>query len=218
MTKYSDEDRALIAIHEAGHAVIGVRFGWPLRYVTLKARAEGAHAQAKYADREVATTTWDMMAGAAAGALAQDIASGCLDRQWITEGSEPDFEEIRELARFTRDAWRGGRARPSRGLSKRATVRQIAAAAWIDTHRMVTADWGAILAVAEALLRSRRALTGRQVRGLVHAADTVATPAHAHMAADFWPAWFMPGGWWGTQLRTPAASAGGVQLTVGAAG
>ena len=75
-------------------------------------------------------------------------------------------------------------------------MRQIAVVAWADTFRRVVADYGAILAVADALLRSRRALTGSVIRGLVEGAATVEPPPHAHFAETFWPPRFMPTGAW----------------------
>jgi hypothetical protein len=190
------------AIHEAGHAVIALRHRLPIKYVTLRSRTPDSAAHVRFQDYTVVLTTWVDMVLSAAGPLAEDIATGCRDRLYVTEGALADFEDFRESARYTRTALRRG-ARPDRdrGLSPRSTVRQIAAAAWADTYRLVVADYGAILAVADALLDSRRALTGTEIARVIARAEPAEPPRSAHLAENFWPSWFTGPGWWGPAPR-----------------
>ena len=187
--------RTALAIHEAGHAVIATRAGFPIRYVTLASRTKGSEAHVKMRDEEVEYSVWDSMAFSAAGVIAHDIGSGCRDRVFVAEGGGYDFEVLLDDARFTRAAFRDG-ACSERGLPQRATVRQIAVAAWADTYQRVVADYGAILAVTDALLRSHQALTSAAIRRLVEGATAVELPPHAHLAETFWPPRFMSRGAW----------------------
>lgn len=193
------EDRAAVAMHEAGHAVVATRCGWPIRYVTLASRSASSTAHVKHPNYPFETVTWDEIAVSAAGPIAHDIINDCCDRPFIAQGSTGDFEHMRDAARFTRAAFRAGH-QPERGLSRGATVRQITEVGWAEAYHRVTADWGAILAVTDALLDSRRALTGRDIRHLVEHAAGAPPPPHAELAAKFWPPGFQPRRWW-----TPAA-------------
>ena len=112
---------------------------------------------------------------------------------FVAEGGGYDFEVLLDDARFTRAAFRDG-ARSERGLPQRATVRQIAVAAWADAYQRV-------VAVTDALLRSHQALTGAAIRRLVEGATAVELPPHAHLAETFWPPRFMPRGAWNWQER-----------------
>lgn len=206
--------REIVAVHEAGHAVLAVRSGWPVRYVTLASRTPGSVAHVTFPDYEVDVDTWDEMAVSAGGPIAHDLRTGCRDRPPIVRGATDDladFTLLREAARFHRAAVLAG-APPEHGLARRATVQQIAAAAWTDAAHRVAADYGAVLAVAEALLQSPRALTGPQIRALIDATPTVALPPQTvQQAARFWPAWFTTPGWWTSetdQVHATARTAG----------
>lgn len=192
--------RELVAIHEAGHAVVSVRLDVPFRYVTLQAR--GAVGRVKARQRKSGCECWRIAAAAAAGPLVQDIATGCRNRPGVLPGARLDFAEVRDCARLIWQAARRGEP-TGMDLPRRATVRKIAEVAWVEAHRIVAADYGAVLAVAEALLRSPRALTGAEVRRLVDGAHRVEPPAVATLAGDFWPSWFMRDWWTPEPPRLP---------------
>lgn len=189
-----------VAVHEAAHAILAVRCGWPIRYVTLNSRTPGSIAHVQLPGYEAETSAWDDLAVSAAGPIAHDIVTGGGDRPFISTGAKNDFELMHGAACVIRDAYRAG-ARPKRGLSRRSTLQAIAEVGWTAAHRTVVADWGAVLAVADALLGSRRAVTGRDVRLLIERAETAPPPANAGPAGTFWPPWFQPRDWW-----TPAAA------------
>lgn len=200
------DERAAIAIHEAGHAVIMIRCGMPFRYITLASRTAGSVAHVKTPDREVKCSAWDFMAAAAAGPIAHDIISDCHDRVFVAEGGGSDFEELLDGARYTLGEFRRG-AKSERGLTRESPVRQIAAVAWADTYRRVAADWGGILATADALLWSHRALTRAAVRQIIDSAAPVDPPPLAHRAEEFWPPKFTGAKWWRPEGRSVARSA-----------
>lgn len=182
----------LVAVHEAGHAVVSLRCDMPFRYVTLASR--NAFGTVKPRQRRRGYECHQIMPTFAAGAVAQDIATGCRDRLTGVRAARLDFEEVRHCARLVRDAQRRGEP-TGMNLPPRATVRKVAEVAWVEAYRIVTADYGAVLAVADALLSSRRALTGNDVRRVVDAAGKVEPPPCAGLAEKFWPSWFMRG-WW----------------------
>ncbi len=205
-------DRRTVAIHEAGHAVTATRAGWPLRYVTLAPRAHGGRGQVRPYSYAVGTDTWDEMVVFAAGPIAHDIITGCRNRMPII-ASLSDFEHIRDAARYTHHAVRAGEPLV-KGLPRTTTVRQYVVASWADACRQVMDDWGAVLAVADALLDSRRAVSGKAIRRIVAAAAPVEPPPHAHLAASFWASGFTPPGWWAPARRDSEPAA---VLTVGGA-
>jgi hypothetical protein len=102
---------------------------------------------------------------------------------------------VRADARTVQDAYRLG-IDPEPSLSRDATVRQITHLSWAGTYRKVVANYAGILAVADALLQSRRALTIRDVRRIADAATPTELPPRAHLAETFWPPEFMPPGMW----------------------
>lgn len=185
--------RPIIAIHEAAHVVVGERLDMPMRYVTLNPRGGASWGHVKPVQRKNGYECHHLMPTYAAGAIAQDIATGCADR---INGARAlgDFTEVRHCARLVWQAQRRGED-TGMDLPARATVRKIAEVAWVDAWRIVVGEYGAILAVADALLTSSRALTQADCRRIIGGADTVEPPPVAHLAASFWPAWFMKG-WW----------------------
>lgn len=191
-----ERTRSIVAIHEAGHVVVGQRHGIPMRYVTLTPRPGRSRGHVKPVQSRSADGyhCHHIMPTYAAGAIAQDIATGCRDRIVATQAGGADFEEVRECARLVWQAQRRGED-TGMDLPRRATVRKIAEVAWVDAHRIITAEYGAVVAVADALLSSRRALTQAECRRIIAGASKVAPPANAELAAQFWPSLFMRG-WW----------------------
>lgn len=187
--------RRIVAVHEAGHVVVGQHHGMPFRYVTLTPRSGQSWGHVKPVQRKSGYQCHHIMPTYAAGAIAQDIVTGGQHRGGIVKGTNVDFTEVRHCARLVWQAQRRGED-PGMDLPARATVRKVAEVAWRDAHRIVTAEWGAILAVADALLVSSRALTQADCRRIIDGAGTVAAPpGPAAQAEPFWPAERMRG-WW----------------------
>ncbi len=179
------DDRTALAIHEAAHAVVAVRFALPIVRVTLNARTRDHQGHVVLRDSAVARPIWDLMAFSAAGPIAEDIARGGRDRRGGTWRGAADLEYLHGDAVLVQDAFREGR--PERGLPQTASVQQIAETAWAHAYRLVIDNWGAIVAVSAALLNARRALTGAKVRAIADSAASVTPLPTAHLAETFWP-------------------------------
>lgn len=192
----------VVAIHEAAHAVAGQRHDMSMRYVTLSPRDNKSWGHVIPIQRKRPYHCHHIMPTYGAGALAQDIATGCQHRGGIVKGAQSDLVEVRDCARLVHAAQRAG-ADTGMDLPPRATVRKIAEVAWADAYRIVTSEYGAILAVADALLNTRRALTQADCRRIIDGADRVEPPPVAHLAESFWPAWFMRN-WWTAPKRGDA--------------
>lgn len=192
----------VVAIHEAGHVVVGLHHGMPIRYVTLTPRPgrSWGHVKPVQSRSPGGYHCHHIMPTYAAGAIAGDIATGCKDRITGTRSARSDFAEVRECARLVRQAQRRGED-TGMDLPPNATVRKIAEVAWLDAYQIVTAEYGAILAIADALLSTSRAITQADCRRIIAGASTVEPPPSAHLAEPFWPAWFKPG-WWAPEKKT----------------
>lgn len=186
----------IVAIHEAAHVVVGEHHAMPMHYVTLTPQPGRSWGHVKPVQSENAGGyhCHHIMPTYAAGAIAQDIATECKDRIVTTRASHSDFVEVRECARLVHAAQRRGED-TGMDLPPRATIRRIAEAAWVDAYRIVTSEYGAILAVADALLNADRALTQADCRHIIDGAGQVEPPSIAHLAKSFWPPRFMKG-WW----------------------
>lgn len=196
----------IVAIHEAAHVVVGQQHDIPMQYVTITPQpGQWGHVKAVQSQNAGGYHCHHIMPTYAAGAIAHDIATGCKDRIVTTEASGNDFTEVRECARLVHAAQRRGED-TGMDLPARATVRRIAEVAWVDAYLIVTAEYGAILAVADALLNTSRALTPADCQRIIDGADRVEPPAIAHLAAQFWPPQFMPG-WWVPGKPMPRATA-----------
>ena len=165
-------DRQHLAEHEAGHAVAAHLLGFTIDYVTIRAVTGGG--QVAVRDRKTGYPL-DMWATVmCAGILTEDITTDT-DRADILESGRSDATYVRDIAREMH------RARPGDG-----TVLHLAALAWTTAYQLVTSNYGAIRAVADQLLNSRRALTGPQVRRCIAAASTALPPAPRPDSATFW--------------------------------
>jgi hypothetical protein len=195
--------RPVIAIHEAAHVVVGLHHDMPFEHVSLfrqPGKSEG-HVRPIQSGNPGGYHCHHIMPTYAAGAIAQDIATGCRDRITTAQGSRSDFTEVRECARLVRQAQLRGED-TCMDLSPRATVRKIAEVAWAGAYRIVVDQYGAIQAIADALLNAGRYLTQDDCERIIAGAGQVEPPAIAHLAEQFWPPFFMPG-WW-----VPAKRAG----------
>jgi hypothetical protein len=193
--------RPIIAVHEAAHVVVGLVHGLPFEYVTANYRpgAEG-HVRPIQSSNPGGYHCHHIMPTYAAGAIAQDIATGCCDRIEAARAARGDFAEIRECARLVRQAQRRGED-TGMDLPPNATVRKIAEVAWAGTYRNVVSQYGAIQAITAALLDGSGTLTAADCDRIIASADQVVPPAHAHLAERFWPPGFMPG-WWMHEKRS----------------
>lgn len=202
MSDLRKEMLPIVAIHEAAHVVVGQRHGMPFRYVTLTPRPGQSWGHVKPVQSRSAGGyhCHHLMPRYAAGAIAQDIATGCQDRAITTEASRGDFTEVRECARLVRQAQRRGED-TGMDLPPNATVRQIVEAAWADAHRIVVAEYGAIAAIADALLSTSRAITQADCRRIIDGADKTEPPASAGLAEQFWPPLFMRNWWEPERMR-----------------
>lgn len=195
--------RPIVAIHEAAHVVVGQRHDMSLRYVTLSPRDGKSWGHVIPVQRKRPYHCHHIMPTYAAGAIAQDIATRCQHRGGIVKGAQSDLVEVRDCARLVRQAQRRGED-TGMDLPPNATVRKIAEVAWVDAYRIVTAEYGAILAIADALLSTSRAITQADCRRIIAAAGMVEPPPSAHLAEQFWPAGRMHG-WWASGKREVAA-------------
>jgi hypothetical protein len=186
--------RPLVAVHEAAHVVVALANGIQIQYVTMNSRNGGSLAHVRLPRRAKNYQCHHVMATSAAGAIAMDIANQCRARNVNTRTAGDDFAEVRYCARLVRDAQQAGEP-TGMDLPARASVRQIAEVAWRGTYRTVVSQYGAITALAEELLASPRALTGRDCQRIIDGADTVTVPEWAPRAEQFWPGRTMPG-WW----------------------
>lgn len=154
-----DADRISVAVHEAGHAVVATLTGIAVRYATLAARDGGGVVVPH--PRRGGFPAQEMIAITCAGLIAEDVA-GTAERWDIAEASHAgDITSIRADAR----AWHAA--------SDGVTVLDLAARSWEMAFDLVVDNYGAVLAVAEQLLSSRKALTGSQIRACVNSATTI---------------------------------------------
>jgi hypothetical protein len=134
----------------------------------------------------------------AAGPIADDLYGERRPDLGLGEG---DLDYLRTMARQVRQETRAGRPPLGAHVARTASVQAIAKLAWAEAHRDLVTHYGAVLAVAERLLNSRRTLAGPEIRDIVASAPPADAP-RAGCAADFWPPWFMKD-WWtpGTMAR-----------------
>lgn len=193
MTFVASATKARTAHHEAAHAVVAAVRGTPIRYVTIRPRRAGHNGVTVLRHPKVERPWQDYGAVLAAGPIADDIYTGITQRPHLARPAG-DLNLLRTAAREVRQETRAGNPPLGVVVSRQSTVRAIAALAWNDAHQELAAHYGAVLAVAERMLSSRRTLTGAEIGHLIATAEPAGLP-HAGLAADFWPAWFMKG-WW----------------------
>jgi len=199
----TDTTKARTAHHEAAHAVVAAIRDIPIRYATIRPR-RALNGVTVLRHRKAEPPWEDYCAVLAAGPIADDIYTGMRRRPDLARPIG-DYELLRTAAREVRQETRAGKPPPGIEVSRKATVRAIAAIAWQQAHADLTGHYGAVLAVAERLLSSRRTLTGAEVRHLVATAPAlVGLPRCAQFAAEFWPSWFMTG-WWVPERTRSAA-------------
>ncbi len=160
------------AVHEAGHAVVATLTGLAVRYATLAARGGGALVVLR--GRRSGFPPKESIAVSCAGMIAQDIAG--TDERWdIAQDSHAgDVTDIRADAR----AWHA--------KIGDATVQAIIEQSWALAFDVVVDNYGAVLAVAERLLDSRKALTGPEIRACVNAAPTARPDQVPADGRTFW--------------------------------
>ncbi|MEV4212557.1 M50 family metallopeptidase [Micromonospora sp. NPDC049662] len=192
----AEHDRISTAVHEAGHAVVATLTGIAVRYATLAPR-DGVGVVV-LRPRRGGFPALESIAISCAGLIAEDVAG--TDERWgIAEASQDgDVTNIRAAARDWHAASDG------------VTVLDLIARSWELAFDLVLNHYGAVLAVAEHLLSSRRALTGPQIRGCISSAPTMrpeSVPADAHA---FWIPNYVSLRNWGpaARRRRKAAPAG----------
>ncbi len=164
------------AVHEAGHAVVAALAGFPISYVTIRAKWP-AGGKIQYRNRRSAPYTRpNLMRVACAGAIAEDLAA-INHRADVMDGALTDLQHLRDMAR---KEWHQGH-QPGH------TVVDVARDAWAQAFDLVMGNAGAVAAVTQALLASPRALTGAQIRDLVPNAPDLTPDAVPDDARDFWP-------------------------------
>jgi hypothetical protein len=198
-------ERQILAVHEAGHAVVMIRTGLSVRYATLAARDTGGAVVHGALPANLWWRNW--LAISAAGAIAELAVND--NRDDIVDASREDLTELREDARRV---WRLAQTRPRHpeivDLPRGATVLAIAELGWAHAHDLVVAHFAEIQAVAAALLASRRALTGRRIREIADAAAGPASPGLPSDAGEFWPTDHLRWKWAPRAARTaPRAAA-----------
>lgn len=171
----TDPDKISVAVHEAGHAVVAVLTGCAVRYATLAPR--GAAGAVVLRPRRTGFPRQETIAVSCAGLIAEDMV-GVDDRWDITYASDGDGDGDIAAIRDDARAWHAA--------SDGATVLDLAARSWAMAFDLIVHNYGAVLAVAEALLSSRRALTGRQIRVRINGAPAVRPEAVPDDGRTFW--------------------------------
>lgn len=163
MTTYPpdpDPGQVSAAVHEAGHAVVATLTGIAVRYATLAPRTGGGAVVLR--PRRAGFPAQDSVAISCAGIIAQDVAG--TDERWdIAEMSGAgDIRNIRDDAQLWHAAASDG-----------ATVLDLINRSWVMAFDLIIDNYGAVLAVAERLLLSNKALTGPEIRACINGAPTV---------------------------------------------
>lgn len=186
--------RVETAWHEAGHALVATRLGAVVRKVNMNPR--GGDASAFVLTRDEERDPLRLMAFSLAGVLAQDIHTGCAQRNRVIAGGGHDLPVVRDDARAALARYRTGE-QPGWNLRKNPTVLRIAEHAWRLSHATIMDDYGALVALAGELVEAKRVVYGPRVQEVIDGALRAPAPAHAvRTAVDFWPPWFQPRGWW----------------------
>jgi hypothetical protein len=185
-------ERELLALHEAGHAVVMIRTGVPVRYATLAARDTGG----QVVHGALPANLWwrNGLALSAAGPIAEMAVNDDLGD--IVDASREDLNDVREDARRV---WKLAQAQPRHpevvDVPRGATVLTIAELGWAHAHDLVVKHFAEIQAVAAALLASRRALTGRQIREIADATTGAVRSGLPAGAGEFWPTQYLRWKW-----------------------
>lgn len=199
MTGSAFFDQARNAHHEAAHAVVATIHGIPVRYVTVRPRRTGWAGLTRLRHPKAESPWQGYCAVLAAGPIADDVYTRIRERPHLARAAG-DYDLLRDAARQVRQETRARRPPVGIEVSRNATVRAIAELAWRQAHRDLVANYGAVLAVAERLLSSRRTLAGAEIQHLADTAVSAEMP-HADLAGEFWPSWFMRG-WWTHERRS----------------
>ena len=168
----TDPDQASIAIHEAGHAVTAICFGFGVRYATIAPRNGGGVVVLN--PRRRGFPAQATIASCCAGMISQDVSG--VDERWnIVEDSQADdITNIRAYAR----AWHAA--------SDGVTVLDLITRSWEVAYDLIVDHYGAVLAVAQQLLSSRRALTGHEIRSCFNGAPVVRPDPVPADGRTFW--------------------------------
>jgi hypothetical protein len=187
MTTKSVWKRRSTAAHEAGHALVAIRHGIDIHLARIT--PDGPRVRGEVLVAREPVTYSAMITVYMAGAIAEDLVRAD-DRFEISVGIADDMRKARELCRSLRlDVMRGEPA--DLPLAARPTVRQVAAAGWAEAHRILTEDFGALIALADALDQSTGPVPGDTLQAIVGNTDrTPAPPQATAWAEDFWQPWF----------------------------
>ncbi len=189
----ADATKARTAHHEAAHAVVATVRGISVRYTTLRPRAAGWGGLTNLRHPKT-DGPWEFYGAVlAAGPIADDIHTGITCRPELAR-PVGDLAYLRQAAREVRQETRERRPPTGVAVPRTATVRAIAEIAWREAHDVLSANYGAVLAIAERL-HAAGTLTGAEVRHLVDTAEPVTMP-YGEVSRKFWPPWFMAKGWW----------------------
>jgi hypothetical protein len=171
-TQAADLDGFSYAVHEAGHAVVAILTGIAVRYATIAPRGGGGVVVLRPRRRDFPAQ--ESIAISCAGMIAEDVAG--TDERWdIAEASQGgDITNIRDDAR----AWHAA--------SGAATVLGLCERSWAMAFDLVVDNYGAVLAVAEQLLTSCKALTGPEIRACINNAPTVRPTSVPADGRAFW--------------------------------
>ena len=152
--------RAAIAHHEAGHAIAYIRRGYNFRYVTLHPRnAEELGLVRPWRPQPMRGT--DHAQISAAGPLAE------LCYTTISSEDPEDFDIEDLLSAFLLQArWADLGTSAGADVDAYKRVYRAGTDAWRHVAEQVAEDWPVVVAVAEALLDSPRALTYREVQAI----------------------------------------------------
>lgn len=172
LAETADLDQISVAVHEAGHAVVALLTGVAVRYATIAPRDGGGMVVLR--PRRSGFPAQESIAISCAGLIAQDVAG--TDERWrIAEASHAgDITDIRADAR----AWHAA--------SDGVTVLDLIARSWAMAFDLVVDNYGAVIAVAERLLSSRKALTGPEIRASINGASAVRPDSVPADGRSFW--------------------------------
>lgn len=192
--------RTAVAHHEAGHAVLDIVTGLKFRYITMRARTEGAEA--------LVMTTGAAPRGAWRNEASAMFAGVIAEDMWWIKFGPPTYEGNRRRIltqhygkydmRYARDLIRRARvcqrADPSYSLTRLPLSRSVlwmATEAWRYAVVTLAAHGPAVRELAELLLHQPRAVTYAQARKIVGACGSIDTSeSHPSGIGSVYP-WFL---------------------------
>lgn len=179
------DERYVVAVHEAGHAVAATVTGWRFRYVTLAPRSDAAgHVVPRGVPGSKPQWEPDLIV-TAAGMLAEHLLAG-EDPSMVAAdngGLGNDLRLFRDGCRWAYQRARDERWTLSPAIDPAWSVRDIAEHAWRESAALVVRYRAAVYAVANALY-VHSTLRDAQVRAFV-----ASEPLHDRpRSVEFWPA------------------------------